>query len=518
MALRRITAGLAGLILLLLLLLPAAPAAAATARIGSDGEFLDALAAFREKKAVGFRVTLTKDYFRSISDSNFYAFVLLALKAGMEDYSLQYTSGGELVLDDVAWKEPRVAECATEAEITEAIRRMGAEGASSFDLVLDRALFEAVSADGFAKLQELEADAGLSSRELKYDPEHLILMYSAAVLRADAVRLASMDEVYASLRAGIYAGRTGIDLFCSPEIYALLIGEKDEAGSRSLINEAAVHSGIFRYTVTYSGVSRLVTVNIEKLYAGTKLLAAVAMGHEPLLTEREAETLAAARQLAEQCRSGDPLTTARLIHDALCERITYAEDESTEEDDMATGALLNGQANCDGYADAFLLTGTLAGLEVRCQQGDSREKGPDDQYSDVLHLWNLMKINGSWRLVDVTWDDREIATVHTWFNLGEDRARLMHVWNEDASVPLLPETDPEERPEYEYPVRKRADAAEAVRDARGKGCPFFSLVLTGDRAPGTEEILEVLRRNVKGAFTYEWLEYMGTMIVRPEGR
>ena len=71
MALRRITAGLAGLILLLLLLLPAVPAAAATARIGSDGEFLDALAAFREKKAVGFRVTLTKDYFRSISDSNF---------------------------------------------------------------------------------------------------------------------------------------------------------------------------------------------------------------------------------------------------------------------------------------------------------------------------------------------------------------------------------------------------------------------------------------------------------------
>ena len=75
MALRRITAGMAGLILLLLLLLPAVPAAAA-ARIGSDGEFVDALAAFREKKAVGFRVTLTKDYFRSISDSNFYAFVI----------------------------------------------------------------------------------------------------------------------------------------------------------------------------------------------------------------------------------------------------------------------------------------------------------------------------------------------------------------------------------------------------------------------------------------------------------
>ena len=72
----------------------------------------------------------------------------------------------------------------------------------------------------------------------------------------------------------------------------------------------------------------------------------------------------------------------------------------------------------------------------------------------------------------------------------------------------------------EYPVAEGSFDGKLVAEELGLDplTVYKTLVLTGDRAPGTEEILEALRRSVKGAFTYEWLEYMGTMIVRPEGR
>ena len=157
---------------------------------------------------------------------------------------------------------------------------------------------------------------------------------------------------------------------------------------------------------------------------------------------RERFDIAAARALASACRSNDPLETVRKIHDALCDRIVYTSDEDMDEDDTAVGALLNGQANCDGYSDAFFLVGRLAGLEVRYQHGDSREKGTDEKNRDVSHLWNLVRIGGAWYLVDVTWDDQDYGTIYTWFCIGADKARQSHIWNEEMSVPLAEKTAP----------------------------------------------------------------------------
>ena len=43
-----------------------------------------------------------------------------------------------------------------------------------------------------------------------------------------------------------------------------------------------------------------------------------------------------------------------------------------------------------------------------------------------------------WR--DVT-DDQESGTVYTWFNIGADRARQTHRWDEAISVPLAETTE-----------------------------------------------------------------------------
>ena len=76
-------------------------------------------------------------------------------------------------------------------------------------------------------------------------------------------------------------------------------------------------------------------------------------------------------------------------------------DDVLDEGDGCIGALLNGQADCDGYADAMFLVGRLAGLNVRRQYGDSANGGVSGWFT--THMWNLIELDGSWRMMDVTW-------------------------------------------------------------------------------------------------------------------
>ena len=82
-------------------------------------------------------------------------------------------------------------------------------------------------------------------------------------------------------------------------------------------------------------------------------------------------TRLAALALAGQV-SGGELEREKQLHDLLCDRITYYTDDTPhDENDCAVGALLNGLADCDGYADAFCLCATLSGLQAQFQHGDS---------------------------------------------------------------------------------------------------------------------------------------------------
>ena len=171
------------------------------------------------------------------------------------------------------------------------------------------------------------------------------------------------------------------------------------------------------------------------------------------------------------------------------------------------GALLNGRANSAGYSDAYYLVGSLAGLEVRCQRGESRVKGPGVvTYGETVpHTWNLLLLDGSWRLVDLSWDDEEDGPACSWFNLGYDRAGRSHVWNEEMSVPLLEKTDLRARPENEFSVRSAAEMESAVDTALGKGYARFSLVFDGQDYADWEAALERIGRGVSGSFRYTWL-------------
>lgn len=92
---------------------------------------------------------------------------------------------------------------------------------------------------------------------------------------------------------------------------------------------------------------------------------------------------------------------AKFAHDYIVSNTNY--DNSDEDSDnisdesySAYGALVKHTAVCQGYAEAYMLLTTAAGLECKIISG---------QANGTNHAWNIVKVDNKWYNVDVTWDD-----------------------------------------------------------------------------------------------------------------
>ena len=83
-----------------------------------------------------------------------------------------------------------------------------------------------------------------------------------------------------------------------------------------------------------------------------------------------------------------------LLHDLIAERCRYSDFLFSG---TVYGCLVNGMALCEGYAKTFVYLARKLGIEAMCVPGKSSR--------DVLHVWNIAKIDGKYYNIDVTWDD-----------------------------------------------------------------------------------------------------------------
>ena len=82
----------------------------------------------------------------------------------------------------------------------------------------------------------------------------------------------------------------------------------------------------------------------------------------------------------------------KIFHDYLAVNVESSTD--SPEADSIYGALVNKKALCEGYAKAFSYLCNLAGIENMIVTG----------YTNVAHMWNMVKLDGNWYHVDVGWD------------------------------------------------------------------------------------------------------------------
>jgi hypothetical protein len=119
--------------------------------------------------------------------------------------------------------------------------------------------------------------------------------------------------------------------------------------------------------------------------------------------EHEASPEAVARYLAE--RERDPVMLVKALHDYVADRVAYdvpAFRSRSIPDQSAAKVFAERKGVCAGYARLFAELGRLAGLEVAYVIGDARGSG--DDFDNLGHAWNAVRLGGAWHLVDVTWD------------------------------------------------------------------------------------------------------------------
>ena len=135
-------------------------------------------------------------------------------------------------------------------------------------------------------------------------------------------------------------------------------------------------------------------------YPGERVAQAYQRGSTEGLTDEEIYLYREAAFLVEEAEKlEDPLHEELFLHDQLIGRATYhnrKERVGVPRFCTAVGAILDGQANCQGYSDAFWMLAKMAGFEVGKQSGTA---GGEE------HMWNTILIGGKWYAVDCTWDD-----------------------------------------------------------------------------------------------------------------
>lgn len=178
--------------------------------------------------------------------------------------------------------------------------------------------------------------------------------------------------------------------------------------------------------------------NME-IYDTSAIRAAWETGDEDGLSDKDAAIL-------EQCRAvlGELITEDMTdfqkelaVHDWIVEHGSY--DQTVHNNPGHSGRtgyrdpygiLVGGYGNCLGYSTTFQLLMDLCGVECITVVGAAFDSMED-------HAWNMVKLDGAWYCVDVTWDDPTMGggntnsvVRHRYFNVTSQHMRdTDHQWD-----------------------------------------------------------------------------------------
>lgn len=120
-------------------------------------------------------------------------------------------------------------------------------------------------------------------------------------------------------------------------------------------------------------------------------------------------------EIMAQVTATTPFEIELQLHDILCSSVTYANSVENPLVYTAYGALVNGEAVCEGYSRAMQLLLAQYNIISTLVTGDSEGVG---------HMWNLVNIENAWYHLDATWNDGK--GTHSYFNLTDTEIAKDH--------------------------------------------------------------------------------------------
>lgn len=195
----------------------------------------------------------------------------------------------------------------------------------------------------------------------------------------------SSDEIYERIVSGLEA-------FENISFYDAVLNDRD---IREAVRKVEFYHPEFfwlgSYTITTAGNDTILDFMGVGDYS------------DDAIKEMYATLIAAADRIIEQIPAGyNDYQKALFVHDYIVNNTRYSSEHAGKGVNglwgTAYGCLVQGDAICQGYAEAYQLVLERAGIECGVCSGDSIN-GP--------HAWNYVRINGQYYWVDTTWDDPE---------------------------------------------------------------------------------------------------------------
>ena len=121
----------------------------------------------------------------------------------------------------------------------------------------------------------------------------------------------------------------------------------------------------------------------------------------------------------------------KILHDNLLSVCKYKSGVESSKDGWqyfsAYGAIVTGEAVCEGYAKAMQILLSKAGIPCFTVRGES---------DGVSHMWNVVELNNEWYHLDATWDDndKDGFIIYEYFNLDSDNIKRTHKINADIET------------------------------------------------------------------------------------
>ncbi|MBM3185669.1 MAG: hypothetical protein FJZ67_05155 [Bacteroidetes bacterium] len=112
-------------------------------------------------------------------------------------------------------------------------------------------------------------------------------------------------------------------------------------------------------------------------------------------------------------RQARPIEKARMIYVWLTDNISYdarAYNLKNPGDNSPSSVFKSKKAVCAGFASLYTELGEKLGLEIETISGVAKgyeyeENVSDDLEESINHAWNVIRIDGAWRVFDATWGE-----------------------------------------------------------------------------------------------------------------
>ena len=183
----------------------------------------------------------------------------------------------------------------------------------------------------------------------------------------------------------------------------------------------------------------------------------------------------AVAELNEQTLGMDMEQKIKRIHDYICQRVTYRNDNTLWVHSAASLFLDADPAFvCEGYAKSMKIFCYYMGINCACISGTARVTSSG---TPGAHMWNYVQMDdGNWYLVDATWDDVGTPPSSRYLLVGRStKGQYITIGEERVEYTSFSTTSAETAgPVFILPVL----AEESYADNKGKNEPAVTVVPT----------------------------------------